>query len=71
VAFIIIKHLIKNKPRSKTLNDTQDQNSSPDSLEYKQTVQCGYCGTRIPLAGAFKTGEHYFCDESHANSKKS
>jgi len=70
VGFLIIKNLINNKTRSKNLNETRDATSQTESLDYKQTVQCDYCGTHVPLATAYKSGEQYFCDESHASADK-
>ena len=69
VAFLIIKHLVNNPSRSKTLNDEQQESAGSDSLDhdsnYKKTVKCNYCGTHIPAAGAYLSGDEHYCDESH------
>jgi len=64
-AFFIIKHLITGRSGSKTINERQDANSKPESLEYTDTVQCGYCGTHITEANSFKSGSNYYCNEEH------
>lgn len=73
-AFLIIKHLINNNPRSKTINGEQKNPQKQDSLnqssEYKETVKCHYCGTHIPLATAFKSGDNHYCDKSHYEKAK-
>lgn len=74
LAFLIIKNLINNKPRSKTLNKTSAESEQSDivdqSANYKKTVQCLYCGTHIPLSSAYKTEDGHYCDESHFKKTK-
>ena len=73
LAFLIIKHLIKNKPRSKTLSESDSENSDllDQATDYKNTVQCRYCGTHIPSATAYQSGDDHYCDESHYKKAKS
>ncbi|MGD8559417.1 MAG: PP0621 family protein [Gammaproteobacteria bacterium] len=58
LAVVIIKRLITTQSRSKTTKQ-------PDSLEYKDTIRCAYCGTHMPPSSALKKGENYYCSEQH------
>lgn len=70
VAFFILKHLIANRSGSKTVNASKSTNGSPQSLDYKDTVQCEYCGTHIPLAIAYRQGDEHYCNEEHFKKEK-
>lgn len=74
LAFLIIKHLINSASRSKTLNnngnDSENSELLNQSTDYKNTVQCQYCGTHIPSATAYQSGDEHYCDESHYKKAK-
>jgi hypothetical protein len=70
LAFFILKHLITNRSGSKPVSGKQSANGDTQSLDYKDTVQCDYCGTHIPLANAFKQGEEHYCNEEHYKKEK-
>lgn len=70
LAFFILKHLIANRSGSKTVNENKSAKGDPQTLEYKDTVQCEYCGTHIPLANAYKQGDEHFCNKEHYKKGK-
>jgi len=65
IGFFIVKHLINSRSGSKTINNKQEENGNSQSLDYKDTVKCEYCGTHIPLANAYTQGNDHYCNEEH------